>query len=90
MDRVVTASVAQQMPEDPPAEPQRGTDAAVARGRIETAAGPDVDCLEARFRPLLSPLAPSQIGDAVGPVETFGDVAVPALGAADRVRERQS
>ncbi len=88
---VVAAAVAQQVPEHAGAEHERRQDAPARAGvqRHARAGGDDANA-RVEVEPLAAiPLAQRQIGHLV-PLghQSLGQVAIPALGAADRVREQ--
>ena len=88
---VVAAPVAQQVPEHAGAEHERRQDAPAAARRVELHARARRHHAHARYVGALAavPLAQREVGDLV-PVrgEPLAEVAVPALGAADGVREQ--
>ena len=90
VDRVIPPPVSQQVPEDSPAESDRGENAPATRSGIERPPGCHGDRLERRLRPLGSPLAASQIGDVVLAAEPLGEIPVPPLRPPDRIGYRQS
>src|SRR4029077_13858718 len=87
VDCVVAPPMPKQMPEHSEPEAQRGPDPPPAGGRVEIAARGDGQRLERRARALVAPLAPGEVGDRVTLRQPLGEVAIPALGPTDRVRE---
>ncbi len=87
VDGVVAAAVAEQVPEDAEAEAKRRPDAPPPGARVELARRGDGQRLEGRPRPLLPPLPAGQVGDRMALAQPLGEIAVPALGTSDRVRE---
>jgi hypothetical protein len=86
---VVAPAVAEQVAQHAPAEAQRRPDPPVPVVPVERLARGDRDHLDALDpgRVVVVPLAPREVGDLVaGRDELGGEVAVPALGAADRPR----
>ena len=91
MDDVVAAAVTQQVPQNAYAKDQRLDDSAPSAVRVQRHPRPDGQHAYLREVGLLAavPLAHRRVGQLV-PLrgETLGEVAVPALGAADGVREQ--
>jgi hypothetical protein len=92
VDHVVAAAVAQQVQKDPQPEHERRQDAPAPARRVERharARGHDPHALVEIDLLAAVPLAQRQVGDlvAVGR-QALGEVAIPALGAADGVGEQ--
>ncbi len=89
VDDVIAAAVSQRVPQHAGAEDQRREDAPLARARVQAHARAGRDHAHTRQVGLVVPLAQRDVGDvvAVGG-EPQRQLAVPALGAADGVREQ--